>query len=64
MKYANFQVLRETQYVCPSVLLEVGFLSNWEKAEHSDKVSSIRAYALVILSAVFKYENTFLVIKT
>ena len=55
MKYANFRVLRETQYICPGVLLEIGFLSNWEEAEHSDKVSSIRAYALVILSAVFKY---------
>ncbi|WP_111624416.1 N-acetylmuramoyl-L-alanine amidase [Arenibacter echinorum] len=52
MKYANFQVLRETQYVCPVILLEVGFLSNREEAEHSIKVSSIRAYALVILNSI------------
>ena len=55
IKYANFQVLRETQNICPAVLLEVGFLSNKEEAEHSSKVSSIKAYALVILSGIIKY---------
>lgn len=55
IKYANFQVLRETKNICPGVLLEVGFLSNREEAEHSSKVSSIKAYALVILSGIIKY---------
>jgi len=44
MKYANFQVLRETQYICPGVLLELGFLSNWEEAENSQKVSHNSLY--------------------
>lgn len=52
MKYANFQVLRETQYVCPGVLLELGFLSNWEEAEHSRRRESVRGYAMVILQTL------------
>ncbi|HCO82642.1 MAG TPA: N-acetylmuramoyl-L-alanine amidase [Arenibacter sp.] len=55
MKYANFQVLRKTQNICPGVLLELGFLSNWEEAEHSNKVLSLRAYALVILNTIFNF---------
>lgn len=54
MKYANFQVLRETQDICPGVLLEVGYLSNWEEAEHSSKKASIRGYAMVIVQALMK----------
>ncbi|MEG3657758.1 N-acetylmuramoyl-L-alanine amidase [Arenibacter palladensis] len=55
MKYANFQVLRETQDFCPGVLLEVGFLSNMEEAEHSRKEGSVMGYAMVILNAIFNY---------
>jgi N-acetylmuramoyl-L-alanine amidase len=54
MKYANFQVLRETQYVCPGVLLELGFLSNWEEAEHSGRKESVRAYAMVIVQSFYE----------
>jgi N-acetylmuramoyl-L-alanine amidase len=54
IKYANFQVLRETQYVCPRVLLELGFLSNWEEAEHSKRKESVRAYAMVVLQTLLK----------
>lgn len=32
VKFANFQVLRETADYCPSMLLELGFLSNWDEA--------------------------------
>lgn len=53
-KYANFQVLRETQYVCPGVLLEMGFLSNWEEAEHSRRKESVAGYAMVILLSIYK----------
>tara|TARA_R110000744_G_C19362538_1_gene561566 strand:+ start:245 stop:904 length:660 start_codon:yes stop_codon:yes gene_type:complete len=49
LKYANFQVLRDTQDICPGVLLELGFLSNWEEAEHSRKKASVRGYGMVIL---------------
>lgn len=52
MKYANFQVLRETQYICPGVLLEVGFLSNMEEAEHSGRTESISGYAMVIVEVL------------
>ena len=55
MKYANFQVLRETQNICPGVLLEVGFLSNWEEAEHSRSKDSVRAYGMVVLNSIFTY---------
>ncbi|MDL5512294.1 N-acetylmuramoyl-L-alanine amidase [Arenibacter sp. M-2] len=54
MKYANFQVLRETQYICPGVLLEIGFLSNREDAEHSKKKANIRGYGMVIVLVVLK----------
>jgi N-acetylmuramoyl-L-alanine amidase len=54
VKHANFQVLRETVH-CPSVLLELGFLSNWEEAEHYDKASTISGYALLIIEKLIKF---------
>tara|TARA_R110002051_G_scaffold290773_1_gene354374 strand:- start:10358 stop:10990 length:633 start_codon:yes stop_codon:yes gene_type:complete len=54
VKYANFQVLRKTQNI-PSVLLELGFLSNWEEAEHNEKVSTISGYALLILETLLNF---------
>ena len=54
VKYANFQVLRETQNI-PSVLLELGFLSNWEEAEHNEKVTTISGYALLILETLSNF---------
>lgn len=52
--YANFHVLRETQDICPGVLLEVGFLSNREEAEHSMKKESVMGYAMVILQTLYQ----------
>tara|TARA_R110000868_G_scaffold1647_4_gene13282 strand:+ start:351 stop:605 length:255 start_codon:yes stop_codon:yes gene_type:complete len=52
LKYANFQVLRETQNICPAVLLEVGFLSNKEEAEHSRRKESVRGYAMLIVQTL------------
>ncbi|MBU2903451.1 N-acetylmuramoyl-L-alanine amidase [Arenibacter algicola] len=57
MKYSNFQVLRETQNICPGVLLELGFLSNWEEAEHSWRKESVRGYGMVILQGIMAKEN-------
>jgi len=54
IRYGDFQVLRETGHF-PSVLLELGFLSNIEEAEHNGKESSIVAYALLILESLIKY---------
>lgn len=56
VKYGNFQVLRETTH-CPSVLLELSFLSNWEDAEHNDKASAISGYALLILETLTEFLN-------
>lgn len=53
-KYANFQVLRDTQFTCPAVLLELGFLSNSEEAIHSMKKSSISGYAMAILQSLIE----------
>ncbi|WP_157365000.1 N-acetylmuramoyl-L-alanine amidase family protein [Arenibacter algicola] len=54
MKYVNFQVLRDTQDICPGVLLELGFLSNWEEAEHSRRRESVMGYGIVILQVILK----------
>ncbi|MCM4168423.1 N-acetylmuramoyl-L-alanine amidase LytC [Arenibacter antarcticus] len=53
-KYANFQVLRETQSSCQGVLLELGFLSNTVDAAHSKRRESITGFAIVILQALIK----------
>jgi len=57
-KYANFQVLRETQFTCPVVLLELGFLSNWEEAEHSRRKESVSGYAMAIIQVLLETLET------
>tara|TARA_R110000744_G_scaffold380483_2_gene501412 strand:+ start:2692 stop:3324 length:633 start_codon:yes stop_codon:yes gene_type:complete len=54
VKYGNFQVLRETTDL-PSVLLELGFLSNTEEAAHITNPASITGYALLILETLLKF---------
>ena len=54
VKFANFQVLRENIDICPSLLLEFGFLSNKEENEYYTKSSAIRAVALVIFECLIK----------
>ena len=54
VKYGNFQVLRETTDI-PSVLLELGFLSNSEEAAHNSIGASISGYALLILETLLKF---------
>lgn len=49
VKFANFQVLRETLDYLPSVLLELGFLSNRDENNHFSNLSNIRLSALSIL---------------
>jgi N-acetylmuramoyl-L-alanine amidase len=58
VKFANFQVLRETIDYCPSVLLELGFLSNWDEEDYFLKPRNVRAMALTVLKRLYNYFNT------
>ncbi|GMN11335.1 hypothetical protein MTsPCn9_10580 [Croceitalea sp. MTPC9] len=55
IKRANFQVLRETKEQCPALLLEVGFISNVEEAEHVERKTAQTALALALLKSIFKH---------
>lgn len=48
VKFANFQVLRETTDFMPSVLLELGFLSNVDEQSYFQKPKSIKALAMIL----------------
>ncbi len=54
VKFANFQVLRETSTIMPSVLLELGFLSNDDENNYYQRSESYQALALVILECLIK----------
>jgi N-acetylmuramoyl-L-alanine amidase len=49
VKFANFQVLRETVGFCPSVLLELGFLSNKDEGNYISNATNIQFIASAIL---------------
>ncbi len=49
VKFANFQVLRETVDYCPSVLLEMGFLSNRDEENYLSNKSSLSKIASTII---------------
>lgn len=51
VKFDNFQVLRETAQTCPSILIELGFLSNDLESKYYNNDHYIRALALGILLA-------------
>ncbi|QTE24263.1 N-acetylmuramoyl-L-alanine amidase family protein [Polaribacter cellanae] len=55
VKFANFQVLRETIDYCPSVLLELGFLSNVDEGKYISDSTSIQPIALTILQSLQKH---------
>ena len=50
VKFANFQVLRGTIDYCPSILIELGFLSNEDDAKYLLKEGKTFALALKILN--------------
>lgn len=52
VKFANFQVLRETIDFMPSVLLELGFLSNTDEARHLSEQKNVIVIALSILNVL------------
>ncbi|HEA30725.1 MAG TPA: N-acetylmuramoyl-L-alanine amidase [Leeuwenhoekiella sp.] len=52
VKFANFQVLRETVGYCPSLLLELGFLSNKDEGSYISGSVNIQQIALAILLSI------------
>jgi len=54
VKFANFQVLQETIALCPSILIELCFLSNWDEAEYLSEDSNLKALAFSILNSLIK----------
>jgi len=56
VKFANFQVLRETVDVCPAVLVEFGFLSNLEEVDYFSDAKGLKIVAL-LLSKLIKTLN-------
>ena len=57
VKFVNFQVLRETILSCPSVLVEMGFMTNIDEADYFTKPKNIRAMALAVLTGVMECLN-------
>ena len=56
VKFANFQVLRETTF-CPSVLVEMGFLTSADEAGYFLETKNVRAMALGIIMGLYNYFN-------
>ncbi|WP_298310210.1 N-acetylmuramoyl-L-alanine amidase [uncultured Aquimarina sp.] len=55
IKYRNFQVLRDSESGCATVLLELGFLSQTDEAVYLSQNESQQAIALVILQSIAKF---------
>lgn len=56
VKFANFQVLRETTDFMPSVLLELGFLSNEDERRYISNYTHAGLIAAIILSLIITLE--------
>jgi len=54
VKFANFQVLQEMVEYCPSILLELGFLSNWDEGSYISENNNMERIALSILLSIQK----------
>ncbi|WP_298535832.1 N-acetylmuramoyl-L-alanine amidase [uncultured Algibacter sp.] len=57
VKFANFQVLRETISSCSAVLVEMGFITNTDEADYFLKARNIKATALAVLMGIMGYIN-------
>ncbi|WP_300435472.1 N-acetylmuramoyl-L-alanine amidase [Christiangramia sp.] len=55
VKFANFQVLRETVEYCSALLIEFGFLSNVDEAVYFSESSNFTFTALNILKGINNY---------
>lgn len=51
-KQANFQVLKETDKYCPSMLLELGYLSNSDESDYLEDSENRKALALAVLMSI------------
>lgn len=54
VKFADFQVLRDTTEWCPAVLIEIGFITNPDEANYFSNSKNIRAMALAILMGLYQ----------
>jgi len=55
IKFANFQVLRETAAFCPAVLVEMGFLTQNDESGYFLNAENIKAMALAVLFGIYNY---------
>ncbi|MGZ0014609.1 N-acetylmuramoyl-L-alanine amidase family protein [Yeosuana sp. AK3] len=55
VKFGDFQVLRDLVIFCPSVLVELGFLSQKDEVGYLTKEESQNVIALMILQTIFKF---------
>ncbi|WP_422860650.1 N-acetylmuramoyl-L-alanine amidase family protein [Flagellimonas sp. S174] len=55
VKIANFQVLRETVPYCPSIIVELGFMTNIDEADYFLEAKNIKAMALAVLMGIINY---------
>ena len=58
VKFANFQVLRKTIAYCPSILVEMGFMTNANEADYFLKSTNIETMALAVLIGIRSYLST------
>jgi len=54
VKFANFQVLRETINSCSSILVELGFLSNKDESDYLANIKQNKMLALLIINSFKK----------
>jgi N-acetylmuramoyl-L-alanine amidase len=57
VKFENFQVLSENIIFCPTVLIEMGFVTDTDEANYFLVYQNIRAMALAVLMGLNNYLN-------
>jgi N-acetylmuramoyl-L-alanine amidase len=55
VKIADFQVLRDLVGLCPSVLIELGFVTHSDEADYFLNPANVKAMALAILIGIYNY---------
>lgn len=58
VKFANFQVLRDSALFFPTVLIEMGFVTDTDEAVYFLEPKNVKAMALAILIGITNYLNT------